>query len=101
MDLIILAVVAFVQNMAFTLVSRSRNAGDVSFHAVAAVFSNGVWFATFSILTPKIMHAIETRDAGVILLTGLVYTLATTVGSCLMMWVALRTEKGKRRVGAR
>jgi hypothetical protein len=36
LDLLLLAVVSFVQTMAFTWVSRSRNSGDPSYHRYAA-----------------------------------------------------------------
>jgi len=35
------------------------------------------------------------------ILAGIVYTIATAEGSVLMMKIALRYEKGNRRVGAR
>ncbi len=38
---------AFFQNVAFSLTSRSRNRDSWRYHAVAAVGSNGVWFLTF------------------------------------------------------
>lgn len=44
---ITLALLAFVQNMSFTLVSRARNRDNTAYHVGAAMFSNGVWFLTF------------------------------------------------------
>lgn len=35
------------------------------------------------------------------ILAGIVYTFSTAEGSVLMMKIALKREKGKRRVGAR
>ena len=35
--------ITVLQNASFTLVSRARNSGSVSYHAAAAVASNGVW----------------------------------------------------------
>ncbi len=43
-------ILLIVQNAAFTLVSRARNSGSYSYHALAAVFSNGIWFASQFIL---------------------------------------------------
>ncbi len=40
----LLVVVSFIQNMAFTWTSRSRNSGDPAYHRFAAWSSNGVWF---------------------------------------------------------
>lgn len=42
--------VAFFQNISFSMVSRARNRDSVVYHMVAAWFSNGVWFATFAYL---------------------------------------------------
>ncbi len=39
---------AFFQNVAFSLVSRSRNRNSNNYHLIAAVLSNGVWFLTMS-----------------------------------------------------
>jgi len=38
---------AFTQNISFSVVSRSRNRNSLKYHLIAAVFSNGVWFLTF------------------------------------------------------
>lgn len=38
---------AFLQNISFSIVSRSRNRSNLTYHPVASVFSNGVWFLTF------------------------------------------------------
>ncbi len=38
---------AFFQNVSFTLVSRSRNRNNMTYHMIAAVGSNGIWFLTF------------------------------------------------------
>jgi hypothetical protein len=99
--LAILIPVVFVQNMAFTWVSRSRNGGDVGYHRYASWCSNGVWFATqvlfLSSLLPSLMAGVWWK----VIIVGIVYTFATTEGSCFMMRRLLKTEKGKRQVGAR
>jgi uncharacterized membrane protein YfcA len=41
---------AYVQNIAFSLVSRARNRDNFTYHLIAAIFSNAVWFATFRLL---------------------------------------------------
>lgn len=96
----LLAAVAFIQNMAFTWVSRSRNGGDVGYHRRAAWCSNGVWFATqillFNVLWSSLTHGAFWKVAVV----GLIYVVATTEGSCLMMSRLLKTESGNRKVGA-
>lgn len=35
------------QQMSFTLVSRSRTRNNMTYHVIASIFSNGVWFLTF------------------------------------------------------
>lgn len=39
-------VLAFAQNIAFTMTSRSRNRSSMGYHAICSVFSNAVWFLT-------------------------------------------------------
>ena len=48
----LLAVVclAFVQNVAFTMTSRSRNRDNRWSHAICSSFSNGLWFLTIGVL---------------------------------------------------
>ena len=41
---------AFIQNISFTMVSRSRNRDNMTYHAICSVFSNGLWFATMHLL---------------------------------------------------
>jgi hypothetical protein len=43
----LILVLAFAQNISFSLVSRSRNRDNMNYHIIASVFSNGVWFMTF------------------------------------------------------
>ena len=42
--------IAFLQNVSFSMVSRARNRDSVPYHMIAAWCSNGVWFATFAYL---------------------------------------------------
>jgi len=41
---------AFIQNVSFTMVSRSRNRDNMTYHAICSVFSNGIWFLTMKTL---------------------------------------------------
>ena len=45
--ILLLMLLAFVQNVSFSIVSRSRNRNNMTYHLIAAIFSNGVWFLTF------------------------------------------------------
>lgn len=96
----LLAAAAFVQNMAFTAVSRSRNSADVSYHRRCAWASNGVWFVIQVGLFGVLFQALTTGSFLKVALVGVVYVLATTEGSCFMMARMLKTEAGKRKVGA-
>jgi hypothetical protein len=98
--LLALAPVAFVQNMFFTLVSRSRNSNDPSYHRFCAWGSNGVWFICQVMIVKNIWTAIHNGDWLYAILAGIVYSLATTEGSVLMMKRLIKSESGKRRVGA-
>ncbi len=45
--ILIITALALGQQIAFSLVSRSRNRNNLTYHLIASVFSNGVWFLTF------------------------------------------------------
>lgn len=96
----ILAAAAFVQNMAFTAVSRSRNSADVAYHRRCAWASNGVWFVIQVGLFGVLFQALTTGSLFKIAAVGVVYVLATTEGSCYMMERLLRKESEKQRPGA-
>jgi hypothetical protein len=88
-----------VQNAAFTWVSRARNSGSYGYHTIAAVFSNGVWFASQFLLIGMVAKPglpIET-----ICTYAAIYIAGTVTGSVLMHWISLTyLERGKRKVGA-
>ena len=98
--LLALAPVAFVQNMFFTLVSRSRNSQDPDYHRYCAWGSNGVWFICQVMIVKNIWGAIAAGQWWYAIAAGVVYALATTEGSVLMMKRLIANESGKRRVGA-
>lgn len=56
--IVLIAVLAFAQNISFTIVSRSRNRDNLTYHLIASVFSNGVWFLTFKELITYQMDVI-------------------------------------------
>jgi flagellar biosynthesis component FlhA len=99
MNLIFWFVLLVVQNAAFTLVSRARNSGSIGYHAIASVFSNGIWFVSQFILIG--MVAKPDMPMMEIVKIGSIYIVATVTGSLLMHWVSMKyLEKGKRKVGA-
>ena len=120
--LLALVPIPFIQNMAFTWVSRSRQGGDPDYHRKAAWASNGIWaiaqaFVAANIYTP-IATMIQTSElSGIqvskILLTILIYAITTAEGSVFMMninlgrikklpnFLSFLVEKGNRQVGKR
>jgi hypothetical protein len=98
--LIALAAISFVQNMAFTWVSRSRNSGDPSYHRYAAIASNAVWFVTQMVIWQQVWDVAKSGQWWKLAIVGVVYVVATTEGSVLMMKILIARESGKRKVGA-
>lgn len=98
---VFIAPVAFAQNMAFTAVSRSRNSGDPAYHRRCAYVSNGIWFACQFFIWTRVWPAFDSGNYVELLPVAVVYVLATAEGSVAMMKRLLRTETGKRKVGAR
>jgi hypothetical protein len=99
-NLTLLGAVSFVQNMMFTLVSRSRNSADTRYHRYCAWGSNGVWFICQVLIVNNIWTAIKDGNWWYVALAGLIYCAATTEGSVMMMKYLIKNEKGQRRVGA-
>lgn len=83
MKYLMLFAFAVLQNVSFSLVSRSRNRSHRGYHLVASVFSNLAWFATFRFLV--------TDGMGWDLFAP--YLLGTTLGSELGRVAALRIEQ--------
>lgn len=95
------AIFLVLQNASFTFVSRARNSGSYALHALAAVCSNGVFFATqllsFGFMLDVIRIGTWTQRLGI----GAFYTVFTVFGSVLMHYISSNyIEKGKRKVGA-
>jgi len=74
---------AFIQNVSFTMVSRSRNRSNMTYHAICSVFSNGIWFLT--------MRELVVADLSLWLL--LPYVVGTVCGSLFGAKVSMRIEK--------
>ncbi len=73
--------IAFLQNVSFSMVSRARNRDSMMYHMIAAWCSNGVWFATFAYLvTHQLVWALF-----------IPYTCGTVAGSLtgtqISMWI--------------
>jgi uncharacterized membrane protein YfcA len=80
-QVLIILLLAFAQNISFSIVSRSRNRSSFTYHMIASVFSNGIWFLTFRQLVLGEMNW----------LLFVPYTIGTVLGSLsgakLSMWI--------------
>ena len=74
---------AYIQNISFSIVSRARNRDNMYYHAIASVFSNGIWFLT--------MRELVISDLTPVLL--LPYIIGTVAGSLTGAKVSMRIEK--------
>lgn len=81
--MIAILLLAFAQNISFTIVSRSRNRNNFTYHLVAAVASNAVWFATF--------HYLVTAEMSWWLF--LPYTVGTVSGSLTGAKISMAIER--------
>jgi len=80
-------ILAFVQSVSFSVVSRSRNRNNKTYHLIAATLSNSIWFLTFRELVLSDMS----------FMLFLPYIIGTVVGSTYGMTVSMWIEK---RLGA-
>lgn len=99
-NLALLCIVSFFQNMTFTWASRSRNSGDVKYHFYVALLSNSVWFScNFFLILPEMLKVLESGDQLMRIAIMACYVISTSLGSAFMMYILLKTEKGKKKVG--
>jgi len=76
-------VLAFVQSIAFSIVSRSRNRDNKQYHVIAVLFSNSIWFLTFR----------ELILGGMNYILFIPYVIGTVAGSTFGMTVSMKIEK--------
>lgn len=74
---------AFAQNISFSIVSRSRNRNNITYHIIAAIFSNGVWFLTFKMLVTANMNFIYFVP----------YCIGTVAGSVTGVKISMKIEQ--------
>lgn len=83
LGLVTLMLLAFSQNVSFSIVSRSRNRNNMLYHLIAAVFSNGIWFLTFKhLVTANMSFALFVP-----------YTVGTVSGSLVGQKISMWIEK--------
>ena len=78
-----LLVLAFIQNVSFSIVSRSRNRNNMKFHLIAAFFSNSIWFLTF--------RSLVKADMSLLLFPW--YCAGTMLGSVFGVKISMQIEK--------
>ncbi len=99
LELSLWACLLVLQTAAFTWVSRARNSNSIGYHAIASVFSNGIFFCTNTILIGLV--TVQGRSMQSFAALAFLYVFSTVTGAVLMHWAAMRfLEKGKRKVGA-
>ena len=81
--MIFILALAFIQNVSFTMVSRSRNRNNMTYHAICSVFSNGIWFAT--------MHYLVATNLN--WLMAIPYIIGTVAGSLFGAKISMKIEK--------
>ena len=82
-ELLIIAALAFAQSTSFSLVSRSRNRNNVTYHIVASVLSNALWFLTF--------RELVTNDMNLTMFVP--YTIGTVAGSVFGVRISMFIER--------
>ena len=84
-----------------TLASRARNTPSYTYHTLAALLSHGTFFISNLIGIDILVEVIQTRDAQLALIGFFVYAGASTLGSVLSHWIAMRfiETTGDRHVG--
>lgn len=78
-----LMLLAFCQNVSFSIVSRSRDRNHITYHLFAAILSNGVWFMTVKLLITNNMDFIMFVP----------YTIGTVSGSICGVKISMWIEK--------
>lgn len=83
-SIVVMMVLAYVQNISFTIVSRSRNRDSKTYHFIAAIASNAVWFMTmkYLVVTASMSWALFVP-----------YTIGTVLGSVTGQAISMAIEK--------
>lgn len=73
----------FIQNVSFSITSRSRNRDSKSYHLIASLFSNGIFFLTFRELVLSEMN----------FQLFIPYIVGTVLGSQFGVGISMKIEK--------
>ncbi len=80
---LIIVGLSFVQNVSFSMVSRSRNRDNINYHIIASFFSNTLWFLT--------LRQLVLAELTVWLFIP--YAIGTVTGSVFGVKISMRIEK--------
>ena len=80
---ILVLIVAYFQNVAGALSSRSRNRDNMRYHTIAAIFNNGIWFLSLKLL----------NDSGMSIYLLFPYTIGTVSGSLSGAKIGMAVER--------
>ena len=83
LQMVTLMLLAFAQSISFSIVSRSRNRNNITYHVIASIFSNGIWFLTFRSLVLNEMN----------FMLFIPYTVGTVGGSVTGVKISQWIEK--------
>lgn len=81
--MITILILAFIQNISFSIVSRSRNRDNIRYHLIASMFSNTIWFLTFRQLIRADMNFI----------LFIPYVIGTMMGSVFGVKISMQIER--------
>lgn len=85
------------QSAAFTWTSRARASRSLGYHALASVFSNGIYVTGLYIVVGQFQKA---HTLGARVGICLFYTTCTVIGAVIMHYVSMRwMEYGARKIG--
>ena len=82
-SILTILVLAFAQSVSFSMVGRSRNRDNMTYHAICSVFSNGLWFLTMGVLVAE--------DLSIWLIFP--YIVGTVSGSVFGAKISMKIEK--------
>ena len=82
-EIVKILVLAFIQNVSFSIVSRSRNRDNINYHIIASLFSNTLWFLT--------MRELVVSNMTIWLLIP--YIIGTVIGSVYGVKISMFIEK--------
>lgn len=82
-EILIILAFAFLQSVSYSLTSRSRNRDNATYHVIAALLANAIWFCTFKKLTEMKMEWFLIVP----------YTFGTVAGSLIGTKISMSIER--------